>query len=138
MPDKVGVWYSQDIGPFSQRKINSVLKSKFKAKFVRECLNNQTVRCVEFKEEYLERIKSYYIVNDTIKILDEDLRTQRTQRTPGESIQIDFKESDEHEKAVKRGPNTLVMRPRRPNRPKLNHIQKQPALNVVQLMTRFI
>ena len=101
MPDKVGVWYSQDVGPFSQRKINSVLKSKFKAKFVREYINNQTVRCVEFKEEYLERIKSYYIVNDTIKILDEDLRTQRTQRTPGESVQTDLKTSDEHEKEVK-------------------------------------
>ena len=103
MPDKVGIWYSQDIGPFSQRKINSVLKSKFKAKFVREYINNQTVRCVEFKEEYVERIKSYYIVNDTIKILDEDLRTQRTQRTPGESIQTDLKTSDEHEKEVKNG-----------------------------------
>ena len=98
MLDKVGVWYSQDVGPFSQRKINSVLKSKFKAKFVREYINNQTVRCVEFKEEYVERIKSYYIVNDTIKILDNDLRTQRT---PGESIQTDLKTSDEHEKEVK-------------------------------------
>ena len=33
MDDKPGMYYSQDIGPFSQRKINSVLKSKFKAEF---------------------------------------------------------------------------------------------------------
>ena len=91
MPDKVGVWYSQDIGPFSQRKINSVLKSKFKAKFVRKYITDKTIRCVELKKEYLDRIKSYYVVQDTIKILDEDLRTQRTQRTPGESIQTDLK-----------------------------------------------
>jgi hypothetical protein len=104
MPDKVGVWYSQDIGPFSQRKINSVLKSKFKAKFVRKYITDKTIRCVELKEEYLERIKTYYVVNDTIKILDGDLRTQRTQRTPGESIPTDLKTSDEHEKEAKNGP----------------------------------
>lgn len=100
VPDKVGVWYSQDIGPFSQRKINSVLKSKFKAKFVRKYINDQTIRCVEFKKEYLDRINSYYVVDSTIKIVDEDLRTQRT---PGESIQGGLKTSAEHEKEVKSG-----------------------------------
>ena len=102
MPDKIGVWYSQDIGPFSQRKINSVLKSKFKAKFVRKYITDKTIRCVELKEEYLDRIKSYYVVQDTIEILDSDLRTQRTQRTPGESIQTDLKTFDEHEKEGKK------------------------------------
>ena len=95
MDDKPGMYYSQDIGLFSQRKINSVLKSKFKAEFERYPVSGKTTRCVGFKQNYLDRIKSYYKIPDKIEIVN---WTPRTPRTPGESIQTDLKSSDEHEK----------------------------------------
>ena len=95
MDDKPGMYYSQDIGLFSQRKINSVLKSKFKAEFERYPVSGKTTRCVGFKQNYLDRIKSYYEIPDKIEIVN---WTPRTPRTPGESIQTDLKSSDEHEK----------------------------------------
>jgi hypothetical protein len=100
MEDKAGMYYSQDIGPFSQRKINSVLKSKFKARFERYPINGKTTRCVEFKENYLERIKSYYEIPDKIEILN---WTPGTPGTPGESIQASLKVADGHEKESKKG-----------------------------------
>ena len=95
MEDKAGMYYSQGIGPFSQRKINSVSKSKFKARFERYPINGKTTRCVEFKQNYLDRIKSYYEIPDKIEILN------WTPRTPGESIQTDSKTPSEHEKESK-------------------------------------
>jgi hypothetical protein len=101
MEDKAGMYYSQDIGPFSQRKINSVLKSKFKAKYVRHPINGKTTRCVELKQDYLDRIKTYYEIPDKIEILN---WTPRTPRTPGESIQTGLKTVSEHEKEGKNWP----------------------------------
>jgi hypothetical protein len=77
-----------------------VLKSKFKAKYVRHPVNGKTTRCVELKQDYLDRIKSYYEIPDNIEILN---WTPRTPRTPGESIQTDLKASNEHEKESKNG-----------------------------------
>ncbi len=97
MDDKPGMFYSQEIGPFSQRKINSVLKSKFKSKFVRYPINGKTTRCIQFKQGYLDRIKSYYEIPDKIEILN------WTPRTPGESIRADLEGFSEHEKSDKNG-----------------------------------
>jgi len=71
IPDKDNMYYSAEIGPFSQTKISSILKSKFKAKKTKPSIKRKTTRCVEFKKEYLDRIKSI-----------QKVRTVRTVRTP--------------------------------------------------------
>ena len=58
--EKKGMYYSPEIGAFSQTKITNILKSKFKVETTRAYINGKTVRCVEFKKEYLDRIKATY------------------------------------------------------------------------------
>lgn len=69
-PEKNGMYYSPEIGAFSQSKISSILKSKFKAKVgIIKRINEKTFRCVEFNQAYLNRIRASYEVPDKIKIL---------------------------------------------------------------------
>jgi hypothetical protein len=69
------MYYSTEIGPFSQSKISSILKSKFKAKKTKPSIKRKTTRCVEFKKEYLDRIKSSYNIPKKIQILGQDSKS---------------------------------------------------------------
>jgi hypothetical protein len=65
-------FYSPEFGTISQKKITSILKSKFKVdppKLYR--IGNEVLRCVEFKQNVLDRIKSYYDTPDEIRVVDE-------------------------------------------------------------------
>ncbi len=68
--EKKNAYYSNEIGWFNQSKITIVLKSKFKPKFIpAKRINGKLHRCVEFKQEYLNRLKDSYHVPDKIQIL---------------------------------------------------------------------
>ena len=70
---KKGLYYSAEIGPFGQAKITTVLKSKFKAKVgVIKRIKDKTHRCAEFKQAYLNRLKTTYEVEDKIKIFSKE------------------------------------------------------------------
>ena len=60
--------YSPEIGGFSESTIKRILKSKFKVERTRVYINGKTVRCVQFKEQYLNRIKATYSIPKQIKI----------------------------------------------------------------------
>jgi hypothetical protein len=67
---KETAFYSPEFGTVSQKKITSILKSKFKVdapKLYR--IGDQVIRCVEFKQKYLDKIKTYYDMPNKIKIL---------------------------------------------------------------------
>ena len=68
-PEKKGMYYSPEVGAFSQSKITYILKSKFKVTFDSIKINGKTHRCVEFKKEYLDRINATYNVPDKIQII---------------------------------------------------------------------
>lgn len=88
-PDKKGVYYSTETGPFGQAKITSILRSKFKAKFPKpKKIDGKTHRCVEFKESYLKRLKASYEVPDKIKIVESPV-TVVTPVTPSGGISDD-------------------------------------------------
>lgn len=63
-------FYSPEFGTVTQRRITTILKSKFKvksAKLIR--INNLVMRCVEFNQNDLDKIKSKYDIPDRIEIL---------------------------------------------------------------------
>ena len=68
-PDKVGSYYSPDVGSFSQSKITRVLKSKFKADPLSKKIDDKTKRCIKFEQKYLDRIKLNYDIPDKIDII---------------------------------------------------------------------
>lgn len=69
-PEKNGMYYSSSIGAFSQSKISSILKSKFKARLsIWKKIDGKSYRCVEFNQDYLNRIKASYEVPEKIQIL---------------------------------------------------------------------
>ena len=66
-------FYSPEYGMISQKKITSVLKSKFKVnapKLYR--IENEVARCVEFKQSNLDRIRTYYDIPDQIMIVGDE------------------------------------------------------------------
>jgi len=66
-------FYSTEFGMVSQKKITSILKSKFKVDGSKPYrIGDEVVRCVEFKQIYLDRIKSYYDIPDQIKIMGDE------------------------------------------------------------------
>jgi hypothetical protein len=76
---KKGLYYSAEIGAFGQAKITTVLKSKFKAKVgIIKKINNKTHRCVEFKQAYLNRLKTSYEVEDKIRIVSKEKKEKVT------------------------------------------------------------
>jgi hypothetical protein len=70
---KETTFYSPEIGVVSQKWITSILKSKFKAEPKRHHIKDQVIRCLEFKQEYLDKIKAYYDMPSQIKILEESV-----------------------------------------------------------------
>jgi hypothetical protein len=73
IPNRETAFYSPEpgFGQVTQTKITNVLKSKFKVdppKVYR--IGQQTLRCVEFKQRYLDKIKTYYDMPDKIQILE--------------------------------------------------------------------
>lgn len=73
IPGKDTSFYSPEpgFGQVTQTKITNVLKSKFKVdppKVYR--IGQQTLRCVQFKQKYLDKIKAYYDMPDKIQILE--------------------------------------------------------------------
>ena len=73
IPNRETTFYSPEpgFGQVTQTKITNVLKSKFKVdppKVYR--IGQQTLRCVEFKQKYLDKIKTYYDMPDKIQILE--------------------------------------------------------------------
>ncbi len=73
IPNRETAFYSPEpgFGQVTQIKITNVLKSKFKVdppKVYR--IGQQTLRCVEFKQKYLDKIKTYYDMPDKIQILE--------------------------------------------------------------------
>lgn len=71
---KETAFYSPEpgFGQVTQTKITNILKSKFKVdppKVYR--IGQQTLRCVEFKQKFLDKIKAYYEIPDKIEILTE-------------------------------------------------------------------
>jgi hypothetical protein len=88
MPDKVGIFYSEEVGSFSQTRITSISKSKFKAKSAPKRLNviiknydndgkeevkSKTFRCLQYQEQYLNRIKINYNIPEKIEIFPPDV-----------------------------------------------------------------
>ena len=68
---KKGMYYSPEVGAFSQTKISSILRSKFKVKKLPNIrIGKITHRCVEFNPAYLKRIKASYDIPDKIMIID--------------------------------------------------------------------
>jgi hypothetical protein len=70
---KPTAFYSTDFGMVLQRKITSTLKSKFKVKpkknHIRDGDREESLRCIEFEQKYLDRIKSYYDMPDKIIVI---------------------------------------------------------------------
>jgi hypothetical protein len=63
-------FYSPEFGTVTQRRITSTLKSKFKIKSPKLIrINDQVMRCIEFSQDYLDKIKSKYDIPDRIEIL---------------------------------------------------------------------
>lgn len=83
-PEKKGSYYSPGLGiGFNQSKITTILKSKFKAKLpITKRIGNKSYRCVEFNQEYLNRLKASYTVEKEIKILNGENVTPVTPVTP--------------------------------------------------------
>ena len=77
------MYYSPEIGAFSQTKITNILKSKFKVESTRAYINGKTVRCVEFKKEYLDRIKATYNIPKKIEIIKPRPKTKSSDGTDG-------------------------------------------------------
>jgi hypothetical protein len=70
IPDKETSFYSPEFGTVTQKKITSILKSKFKVKSPKPIrINGQVLRYVEFNKSDLDKIKSKYDVPDKIEIL---------------------------------------------------------------------
>ena len=69
LPDKVGVFYTSEVGDVSQKRITSTAKSKFKAKSVIKRIDDKAERCLQFEQKYLDRIKSNYEGPNRIKIV---------------------------------------------------------------------
>jgi DNA-directed RNA polymerase subunit M/transcription elongation factor TFIIS len=77
--ERKGLYHSAEIGSFGQAKITTVLKSKFKAKVgLIKKINNKTHRCVEFKQTYLNRLKTSYEVEDKIRIVRKEKKEKVT------------------------------------------------------------
>lgn len=73
-PEKKGMYYSPLVGSFGQAKITSVLKSKFKPKLpISKKIGDKTYRCVEFNQDYLNRLKGSYTTEKWIRILDKSV-----------------------------------------------------------------
>lgn len=64
-------FYSTEFSQVTQKKITSILKSKFKAESKLYRIKNQVLRCMKFEQKYLDKIKTYYDMPDNIEILDE-------------------------------------------------------------------
>lgn len=80
-PNKKNAYYSAEIGWFSQSKITTVLKSKFKPKFPKpKKINGKTYRLVEFSQDVLDRLKASYEIPEKIEIVRRPV-TQVTQVT---------------------------------------------------------
>ncbi len=67
--DKVGVFYSPEVGNVSQKRITSTAKSKFKARSVIKRIDDKAERCLQFEQQYLDRIRSNYEAPDKIEIV---------------------------------------------------------------------
>jgi hypothetical protein len=101
MEGKDTAFYSTEFGIVSQKKITSTLKSKFKVdppKLYR--IGDQVLRCVEFKQEYLDKIKAYYDMPNQIKIIEEnkietELVTHVTDVTLSGRVDIDLRDDSE-------------------------------------------
>jgi hypothetical protein len=69
-PEKKGMYYSPEVGVFSQAKITSILKSKFKARVgIVKRIGEKTHRCAEFNQDYLNRMKASYEVPEKIEVV---------------------------------------------------------------------
>lgn len=67
--EKPNIFWSLEVGcNVTQTKITSITKSKFKAKPFSKKIEDKTVRCLEFEQKYLDRIKSIYDIPDKIEI----------------------------------------------------------------------
>jgi hypothetical protein len=88
--NKTTAFYSTDFGQVSQRQITGILKSKFKIdspKLYR--IGKQVLRCVEFKQEVLDSIGTYYDTPDEIKIIESKSVTDVTDVTVPSSVESD-------------------------------------------------
>lgn len=98
-------WSSEVSCKISQTKITSVSKSKFKAKPFAKKLpdrdnpdKDKTVRCLEYEEKYLNRIKSTYEMPDKIEIITESEKvTPVTPITLPTDIQVPVRETSDVE-----------------------------------------
>jgi hypothetical protein len=68
---KETAFYSPEFGQVTQKKITSILKSKFKAEPKPYRIKDQVLRCMKFEQKYLDKIKAYYDMPDKIEILQE-------------------------------------------------------------------
>ena len=110
--EKKGMYYSTEIGPFSQAKVTTVLKSKFKARLpIIKKIKNKTYRCVEFSPVYLNRIKLSYEVEDKIEIVSKKVKKEKvtpvTPVTPLDELSPnnynEFDRENERKNEVKEG-----------------------------------
>jgi hypothetical protein len=88
-PDKKRMYYSPEIGAFGQSKITYIIKSKFKVNFDSVRIGNKTHRCVEFKLEYLDRIKASFNISDKIRIIKPKSKGQsKTDTDPNQNQNV--------------------------------------------------
>lgn len=78
IPEKKGVFYSAETGAFSQSRITSILKSKFKVDFLKMYINGKQTRCVVFKQVYLDRLKASNDIPNKIEIIEKTDKTLKT------------------------------------------------------------
>ena len=89
--EKKGMYYSPEIGGFSESKIKTILKSKFKVDRTRVYINGKTVRCVKFKEEYLNRIKATYSIPKKIMIVKPKSESKSSDATDATDAKYEYK-----------------------------------------------
>ena len=83
---KKGMYYSPEVGLFGQSRTTTILKSKFKFKKIPNIrIGDKTHRCVEFKKEYLDRIKATYNIPDKMEIIK---RKQRGSKVENENVTL--------------------------------------------------
>lgn len=64
-------FYSPEFSQVTQKKITSILKSKFKAESKLYRIKDQVLRCMKLEQKYLDKIKAYYDMPNKIEILEE-------------------------------------------------------------------
>jgi len=95
---KETAFYSPEFDIVSQKRITSILKSKFKAESKRHHIKDEVIRCLDFKQEYLDKIKAYYDMPNQIKIL-EDSVTDVTDVTLSRRVNTSKEENPEFRNA---------------------------------------